>query len=301
MVEERVVSASAYAKVNLHLWVGALEPNGFHQIASIFQMIDLHDTITILAQKGERLTIKTAELEGVSPHANTMTRSAQAFCEYVGSNATITIECLKRIPMQAGLGGGSSDAATVLKVLNELHGWPLDKSMLQKIGAQIGSDVPFFLEGSPTAFVQGRGEVVTPWPSRQDLQGLLVMPSGFGVSTAEAFAALDATRRMPTSAPSFSALQAMYTKPIEKWSFSNDFRSVMTARASLYASLDAFVKEAGKCFGVVSGSGSSYVIMSEDDSVLRRLRVKITEKWDDMWVCDIKSLHRGHSDGTVLI
>ena len=301
MVKEKRVVASAFAKVNLHLWVGEPRADGFHSIVSIFQLIDLHDSLIVSAQRGAKCNIRVDRMEGIAPKSNTINRAARLFCEYVESTASLEISCIKRIPMQAGLGGGSSDAATVLRVLNELHDNPLEVSELVSLGVEIGSDVPFFLGGLSTALVEGRGEHMRFLPSREGLVGLLVMPNGEGVSTAEAFRALDALRTTPSPSPSREALATMYAGAVQDWSFTNDFRTVMGERALFYDALEKIVSAEEKSFGTVSGSGSCYCIISEDKAVLNRLRLKIEEKWDDIWVSAIKCLHRGHSDGTVLL
>ena len=301
MVREARIEAAAFAKVNLHLWVGDKRPDGFHPIVSIFQMVDLHDTIVVSATRGREFSLSLQGLEGVSPEISTLGRAARLYGDYVESTASLEINCIKRIPMQAGLGGGSSDAATVLIILNELHGNPLGASELSSLGATIGSDVPFFLGGGPTALVEGRGEILTVLPSRKDLVGLLVMPPGPGVSTAQAFGALDALRPVASLPPPPKELAAMYAEAVEQWSFSNDFSQVMQEHAPFYDMLGAMVEAEGNSFGTISGSGSCYCIISENKTVLERLRAKIERKWDDIWVSGIKCLHRDHSDVTVLL
>lgn len=173
-----------------------------------------------------------------------------------------------------------------------------------EVGLRIGSDIPFFLCGSSTAYVTGRGEHCTRIQGRKDLVGLLCVPTGKGVSTAKAFATLDTYRKM--FEPSFSltdytALCSMYYGPVSQWSFSNDFRQVLTEFDPHYNLLEHIISDEKECYGGVSGSGSTYCILSTYIDVLQRIRRKI-EKIDNVFTLyDIKCLHTADSDVTVSI
>jgi 4-diphosphocytidyl-2-C-methyl-D-erythritol kinase len=170
--------------VNLFLEVLAKRPDGYHDLESIFQAISIYDSIHLRLTDGEsiRLTSSVKELE--TPE-NLATKAAAAFLRRTGMRRGVEIRLEKGIPMQAGLGGGSSDAAAVLWGLNELTGSGMDVGTLRLVGAEIGSDVPFFIEGG-TALVRGRGEVVKPL----EVQGtyyFVVLYPGFGISTAAVY------------------------------------------------------------------------------------------------------------------
>lgn len=292
----------AYAKVNLHLHVGLRRSDGYHDITSLFQMIDLYDTVAVDVQPAGHLHITCDPIPGIDPQRNTMVDSALRYAEAVGLTASVRISCEKRIPMQAGLGGGSSDGAAILHLLNRVCGYPLTYEELMHLGAQVGSDVPFFLAGSTVAFVHGRGEHVEPLFPRDDLHAIVVMPHGSAVSTAWAFGELDALRERTHAASKRLEkpdLAAMYRLPVSTWSFTNDFRPVLGELEAVYDALDRLVEETGNCFGTVSGSGSAYCIIAENLEIIGQLQVKLELFLHELCLYVIKCLHREHSGATV--
>lgn len=292
----------ACAKVNLHLRIGPRRNDGYHDIASIFQMVDLCDTLTVTIAPSEALSIACDVAVGIDIQANTMVHAARLFAAETGLTAAIHVACEKHIPVQAGLGGGSSDGAAMLRVLNRICGSPLDRNRLIALGAIVGSDVPFFLGTSSVAFVHGRGERLRPLVPRSDLAGWIIMPAGSGVSTARAFASLDQAREefgwtaMPEDE---DALARAYAGKTSRWPFSNDFRAVMGELAPLYDALDALVARTGGCFGTVSGSGSAYCVVTEKGDDVERLGKELKLFPHEICLYPIKCLHVGHSDDTV--
>ncbi len=297
-------SASAYApaKINVHLSVGERRADGFHSLLSIFQMIDLADFITIELTRASQFSVMV-DMGVFEPFSsNTMARAAQVFAKNHGLQANVGINCIKKIPMEAGLGGGSSDAATVLLLLNTLCGTPFSAQELRDMGAQVGSDVPFFLGDSAAACVEGRGEILTGIHSRSDLFGLVVMPVDTGISTTYAFSELDAARAQGLqsyASPEKEALIRMYSESPGAWHFHNDFRAVMGSLASLYDTLDSLVASEPGLFGTISGSGAAYCVLAEEDTVLSRFRTKMKKIEANVTIYDIKCLHRAHSGVTV--
>ena len=151
----------APAKVNLTLEVVGKRPDGFHELRSVFAALALHDRLTVSPAPDLEIECDVPEL--ASP-ANLAWRAADALRRDAGTRAGARLVLEKRIPIEAGLGGGSSDAAAALVALDALWGLGYPRSRLREIGATIGSDVPFFLGDSPLALVTGRGEVVMPVP-----------------------------------------------------------------------------------------------------------------------------------------
>lgn len=305
MVSKHIqIEALAPAKINLHLSIGKRRNDGFHSLLSIFQMIDLADRIAISIEPQTFLSIAVDMLGMEAVENNTMELAASLFMEEAGITGDVKIECKKRIPHKAGLGGGSSDAATVLLMLNRAYGYPMETSRLREVGAQIGSDVPFFLGESAGACVEGRGEYLTPLTHRNVLYGLVLMPHGEGVSTAKAFSNLDAYREANGIPPKLLAkdeLVAMYAKDPKDWHFTNDFRPVMGTFGPWYDRLDALVAGYPGCFGTLSGSGSAYAIVGEKRENLMALRTKLEIMVSNVTIYDIKSLHRSHSGDTVIV
>ncbi len=192
----------AYAKINLTLDVGARRPDSYHDIRSVMQTIGLHDTLTVthtLDVAGVRLEVTGDEAGGVPADESNLVHRAAVRLQKVaaargsvpGNQSGLHILLHKRIPSQAGLGGGSSDAATTLRTVNDLLGLALSHGRLTEIGAALGADVPFFLTGG-TALVEGLGERVTALPPLYPPWYLVIVKPPAGVSTAAAYAALDA-------------------------------------------------------------------------------------------------------------
>ena len=153
----------AYAKINLSLEVIGRRDDGYHDIITVMQMVDLHDTLTFTPADDLTLESDSPELAPIGEN-NIALKAANALRDAAGTKMGAHILLEKRIPLTAGLGGGSSDAAATLRGLNDLWGLKLSKSELSEIGGNVGSDVPFLL-GGPTALVEGRGEHVTLVPS----------------------------------------------------------------------------------------------------------------------------------------
>ena len=151
---------NAYAKVNLTLEALGRRDDGYHDVVSVMQTVDLHDTLTFEPADGLELVCDVPELAGCD---NLALRAAWLLREHAGVSDGTRISMAKRIPVAAGLGGGSSDAAVTLVALNRLWGTGLQTGELSALAARLGSDVPFLLRGG-TALVSGRGERVDPLP-----------------------------------------------------------------------------------------------------------------------------------------
>ena len=183
----------AYAKINLTLDVLGKRADGYHELASIMQMVDLYDTLCLTTLAEDRVSIVSTQPE-LNNDNNLAVRAAQAVRQRLSLSRGVQIELHKHIPMAAGLGGGSSNAAAVLLALRQWWQLPLSTEDMLSLAASLGSDVPFFLtEG--LALCEGRGERLTPlpayWPT--SLRWLLLVKPAIGVSTATVF------RNLPTS------------------------------------------------------------------------------------------------------
>jgi 4-diphosphocytidyl-2-C-methyl-D-erythritol kinase len=179
----------AFAKINLSLRVLGMRAGGYHELQTIFQSIALHDTLTIRAARGPfRLTCDDPDCP--SDDTNLIWRAAERLWTVSGRQRDvrdISIDLVKRIPRQAGLGGGSSDAAAALRALGRL--WRVDQARLRATAAEMGADVPYFLEGG-TALGLERGDRLFPLIDYPPAWVVLVLP-GFGVSTKDAFGWFD--------------------------------------------------------------------------------------------------------------
>lgn len=179
-----MLTINANAKINLYLEITGTLENGYHALSMIMQSISLCDTLRIA--QAEDLCV---HCPGVPQEQNSAFRAAQLFFEAAGLAGGAHIEIAKRIPSQAGLGGGSADAAAALLGLNALYGNPLGSGELARIAVQIGADVPFFLKGGCQQ-CQGIGEVLTPLENALCPYYLVIQPEG-GVSTPAAYRKYD--------------------------------------------------------------------------------------------------------------
>ncbi|MDC7245950.1 MAG: 4-(cytidine 5'-diphospho)-2-C-methyl-D-erythritol kinase [Sphaerochaetaceae bacterium] len=262
-------SVRSYAKINIHLDIAERRDDGFHDLLSIFQLVDFYDRITISACPFEK-KISIRGMEELEEKSNLMYSAAEAFMTACKTDMSVQIDIEKNIPMKGGLGGGSSNAAAVLEVLNEIAGYPLSFDRLIDIGLSLGSDVPFFLYHAPVAVVEGRGEIITPIEPRDDLKVSLVCIKGEGVSTAEAFAQLDRERSLFKASKKSvlkSNLCQMYHEKIENWSFFNDFNTIVRKYNELYDYLNEIASKNENVYGQLSGSGSTYYFLGNQNGI----------------------------------
>ena len=255
---DKAIRVSAPCKINLHLRVLDRRADGYHDIESVFQLVSLADglSVSIAGDSGEcRVVSPCMEL----PPVNTVSRAVELFREETGVREGLRIDLDKRIPSGAGLGGGSADGAAVLFALDRLFGTALDRAVMARMAAVIGSDVPFFLEGA-AAIVEGRGERVTPVAAREDLYGVLVWPDVHS-STAEAYGLVDRWqaegRERGVDWPSVSELEGMYHGPVGDWCFANSFTAPLEWRYPVIGDARRALIDAGAVFAEMSGSGST--------------------------------------------
>ncbi len=183
-----VVRAAAYAKINLTLDILGRRPDGYHELASVMQSIDLHDDIQLdMGAQGISLVVRGDEAVPQDSR-NIAWQAARAFFSEIARQPNVRITLIKRIPSSAGLGGGSADAAAVLVALNHYYEHPLSVRQLRVVGAQLGADVPFCIEGG-TWLAEGIGERLTSLPAMPRYRLLLAKPDA-AVSTQEVYRAL---------------------------------------------------------------------------------------------------------------
>ena len=204
-----VMEVHAYAKLNLSLDVLEKRPDGYHEMKMVMQTVTLQDRISLETGTGAPLQMRSNLGFLPTDEHNLAAAAALALCRETGSDpAGLSIRLDKRIPVCAGMAGGSADAAAVLRGLNELLGLNLPQQRLEEIGSLVGSDVPYCVGGG-TALAEGRGEVLTPLPPLPNCHVVLCKPA-FSVSTPELFKALDGCRirRRPDTAGLIDALAA---------------------------------------------------------------------------------------------
>ncbi len=268
----RRARVQAYAKLNLNLRVLHKRPDGYHELRTVYQTISLADRLEILFEPGRRTSIELASEPEIPD--NLVVRAAQGCLEAMRVSGRVSMKLEKHIPMGAGLGGGSSDAAAVLLALPALAGRQVPLARLIHLGGQLGSDVPLFLSGGTTLGV-GRGNEVYPLPDLPRLVGLAVVPD-LHVSTAEAYRALgrgltnDAAGNMINTFQSCVWLAGAGVSAVDLALTGNDFEEVVLRQHPRLKSIKAKLKRLGADPAMLTGSGSAVFGMFRTREELER-------------------------------
>jgi 4-diphosphocytidyl-2-C-methyl-D-erythritol kinase len=237
----------AYAKLNLALKITGRRPDGYHELDMVMQEITLCDRIRI-----EKSDVLRVDASTPLPEDNTLAKAARVFFEYTKIRGGADIYVRKNIPAQAGLGGGSSDGAAVLRTLDSLYGTGLKPDELVVLARLIGADVPFFIPGG-CARAQGTGEILTPLRNNLHVTFLLAKPAG-GVNTGEAYEAYHRLEKKETDIE--SVVKAIRAGDIERYAKSagND---LAPAAVHLCPDIQKILDEMrGAACNLVTGSGS---------------------------------------------
>jgi 4-diphosphocytidyl-2-C-methyl-D-erythritol kinase len=252
----RTARVEAQAKINLFLRILAREPGGYHQLETLFQRIALADSVTVrTGSVGRSLDCSGADTGPVEK--NLAWRAAVAFATAAGGPANFQIEIVKRIPVGGGLGGGSADAAAVLRALNALAEQPLDATTLAAIAFSLGADVPYLLATHALALGSGRGERLFPLEALPARQVFLAVPP-FGVSSADAFgwyAEQKSSRHSGTRA-TLPVRRKLEWKMIAALA-ANDLEGVVTSHHPEIGALHDTLRKSGALLAQMTGSGST--------------------------------------------
>ncbi|MCF7914371.1 MAG: 4-(cytidine 5'-diphospho)-2-C-methyl-D-erythritol kinase [Spirochaetaceae bacterium] len=273
------ISITAPAKVNLHLDIQARRPDGFHELQSLFVMISLGDKLRV-----HRTDDKNFNLQGCGNlplKQNLIWKAYRSYCEEAEEYLGVQVDCRKNIPAMAGLGGGSSDAAAMLRLLQLIHPVKLDRRPLLRIAAELGSDVPFFLH-SPSALVEGRGEIIKAIETPAVWNCVVVKPD-IDVATREAYALLDEFSGKAVNSLSSQEILDLYKLPPQKWTFFNSFTPVLLHHYPQLIAWMQLLYEQGADYVNVSGSGSALFGVFRDvekaDSCYTAVKKSIKMVW----------------------
>lgn len=234
-----MITARAFAKINLDLHIVGTEADGYHELRTTFQSIALHDSLTFVNRRGP-LVIESDD-PACPADGNIVERAASMLwqmAERPGLPTGVGVRIAKRIPVAAGLGGGSADAAAALRALMRLWRIRVSRTQLQEIAGSLGADVPFFLQGG-TARGTGRGDVLSAVADRPRRWVVVAMPP-FGVATKDAYRWFDESG-----------------VATHKRSSSNDLQAVVVARHPEVGQLIDALRRAGASLAAMSGSGSA--------------------------------------------
>ena len=276
---------SAFAKLNLTLDVLGKRPDGYHDLCSVMQTVSLRDDIEIDVGTGKDWCLK-CDAEGVPcDERNLAWKAAQVFCDTLGKDPDgLEIRILKRIPSQAGMGGGSADAAAVLRALNRYYEQPLTLEQLADLGARVGSDVPFCVVGG-TCMCEGRGEILRKLPDMPDCVFVVCKPD-FPVSTPALFKQIDSVRILEH--PDNRAMEdALIAGDLEKLSrnVANVFDPVVAADHSELEDIKSVMTEYGALCCQMTGSGSATFAIVDDPLCAAAIGGLLKQKYRDVFVC----------------
>lgn len=275
-VTSRGVEVTAPGKVNLILRVLDRRPDSYHNLWSVMQAFDLSDTVIVETDGGAGIRMVCEGADLPTDSMNLAYRAAERTLARLGLHRGIRLVVRKRLPVAAGVGGGSSDAAATIRALATLleTGW--SRAEMAAVGEEVGSDIPFFFYG-PTALVEGRGELVSPLQLEGDRWLLLVNP-GIAIPTAWAYGKLAAARANRTMAPDrlprFKPNPVTGDPPVMKWEellplVENDFASVMEAEYPILREIRLLLGARGAEAAMLSGSGSTVFGVFADERSAR--------------------------------
>jgi 4-diphosphocytidyl-2-C-methyl-D-erythritol kinase len=274
----KLLSESAPAKINLLLRVVGRRSDGYHELDSVFVPVSLHDRVTIMVRPGapRRVTIRCDGATLLDDDRNLAVRAANAFMTGFGIELEAAIELRKEIPMGAGLGGGSSDAGAVLRMLAALCRIG-DSARLAEIALGLGADVPFFLDPRP-ARVGGIGERIMPLPSLPDLNFVIAVPP-LEAPTDVVYRAL---RAEDWSGPaSADEIRAIVEGRIEPRLLVNDLAKSAMAMWPAIASLKAVLENAGARAAAMTGSGCGVFGIFDSPSQARAAAAEVRARAPD--------------------
>jgi 4-diphosphocytidyl-2-C-methyl-D-erythritol kinase len=256
------VTLQSPAKINLCLSVLGRRPDGYHDVEMLMQMVGLSDRVTV-SIGGRGISVQCDDRAVPSGEGNIAWKAAAEMVRIAGNEVGLEIEIEKNIPVAAGLGGGSGNAAAVLAATNKLLGLGLDRSQLAEIGARLGMDVPFFLHG-PTAIARGRGEIITKLPPLQRLRVLLVNP-GFATSTAWVYNNVNLRLTKKAGCNKISSLNLRNIVI----GLHNDLESVTAAAHPVINRIKKALLDAGAVGALMSGSGPTVFGIFKAETVCR--------------------------------
>ena len=247
----------ALAKVNLHLRILGRRADGFHDIETLMVPVSLGDELVVETSLGRTVKVECDHPDVPKGVDNLVARAARQFSEDTGRHFAVRILLEKKIPMGAGLGGGSSDAAAVLLALDALFETHLGPDLLEAMAAKLGSDVPFFIRQKP-AICRGRGEIIEPVAFAEKLPLLLIKPP-FGVETPWAYKSWASSQSLPGDYEG--------EQKLAEWKVFNDLERPVFEKFPVLAVMKKWLQEQGAVqVAAMSGSGSTMFAILKDAS-----------------------------------
>ncbi len=266
-------SISAPAKTNLHLRVTGKREDGFHEIDTRMVRLSLADELTLRWTRDDRVNLTCSDEDLPTGEDNLAVKAVRALEAHCGKRFSLAIDLKKNIPSGAGLGGGSSDAAAVLRAINEMAELDLKEDALAMIAAEIGSDVPFFIYNQ-SCDCRGRGEIVEPLEECLDRLPVVLIKPGFEISAAWSYQRLEGSEEIPefTYLPQICLWGEMVNdleRPVfAKFPILGEMKSWLLAQKDVHA-------------GLMSGSGSTMLAILKEGESGDSLEQRITERYGE--------------------
>ena len=280
-VEEpvRSITVPAYAKLNLTLDILGKRDDGYHEMQMVMQTVSLHDDVTVTLTDGKGITCRVDGAALPCDERNLAVKAARAFCEAMDYGGGIDIALIKRIPSEAGMAGGSADAAAVLRALRELVSPTLTDERLEQISASVGSDVPFCIRGG-TQLAEGRGEALTVLSPAPRCFAAVCKPD-FPISTPALFARVDGVTLSdrPDTDAMLSAIEGGNADALCK-NVSNVFEQALPeAQRQRIEEIKRALTEHGALCAAMTGSGSAvFGLFREEDACRSACRALQSER-----------------------
>jgi len=268
------ISLKSYAKVNIGLQIRNRRDDGYHNIHTVFQELDLYDEILIAKTAGQtKLSINDPNIP--TDKRNTCMKAYAELKTVYSEIGNVSINIVKNIPSRGGLGGGSGNAAAVLKGLSSLYNINITDSDLEEIGIKIGADVPFFIKGG-TQIGDGIGEKLTEVEKSISGHYLLILPN-FNVSTAWAYEAFKKYLEEDIDRPNFAHF--LESNNLSETIFDNDFERIVIPAYPKIGEIKKRLKQAGAKYASLSGSGSTVFGIFNDEASARKAEIKFRKQY----------------------
>jgi len=287
------LTEKAYGKINLSLDVIRKLESGYHDMCMVMETVDLHDDVHLTLSEGEGVSMQTNLPFLPTDSRNIAVKTAELFFRALGlPKKQVAIRIQKRIPVAAGMAGGSANAAAVLRGLNTLLGTNLSTEALMELGGKLGSDVPYCIIGG-TRLAEGRGEVLTPLKPLPDCHILICKPK-FSISTPELFSRIDCSkiRHRPDTEGLIAALDQGSLKQVAIRLF-NVFEDVLDGRKREIQQIKKSLLDTGALGAVMTGTGPTVFGLFDDEAQAKTAYTGLKEHYRECF------LTKNHSESLV--
>ncbi len=279
-----MISQNSHAKINLFLKLTGKRPNGFHELESLFAFLDLADNLEVSLSDNFDFKIDGEFAAGADLQNNIITKILDYFIEKFSVSRNLKIKLTKNIPVAAGLGGGSSNAAYFMMALNKLFALNLSKENLQKISVKFGSDIAFFFE-EKASIIKGCGDLIEGYPAFADIPALLINPK-INLATKDVFVkfADDFSKEIPTA-----ELQKKDVFDLIE-NFPNDLTNPAISILPMIQEILQELKNQNAKIAKMSGSGASCFAIFSDATNLKNAQKNLTKKFPNFFIKQVKIL-----------